>query len=625
MAEELAPGSYKIEDICKKDLILNIPLYQRGYRWTKSQIEKLLDDLSSFEGEEYTLQPIALKMERPNTYRVIDGQQRLTTIALILNACYNDTSLINKIKPKGKENWAGLDQQFITNAQEIIHDWQASHQSALDTLKKKLQKAAMLVYILEDVQPSASSSHEITRQETEFFSKINSGKIPLTNSEIIKALFVKILSDTQEKRTLLRQWEDIENDLQDDNLWLFISNNTKKADTRIDLLFELLKKSHEEIQKIKETKNSSYNLFLVYEDYLKQGNPETKVKNIWQEIQRYYSTLKYVYSNRALYHPFGYLMATDEKLAKICLKDLYKADKQAAEALIKAKIKAHVKNLVSDAKTPQLTQEELNLIKNFDFEKSKEKIKDILLLFNIITAIDMEGFRFPFAVYKKAEYDVEHIHARNTNLPTADKNCLKDWLETTNDEDIGPFITAYPHINPEKLKEEKQKFIKNPGNANNSTEALKSFALYGYLKEFIDNNDNNNPNEDTLQKFINCQKISDKEKYINDCAKETDVNDFGNLTLLNASINRSYGNDYFAQKQQTILKEDLKGTFILPCTKRIFLGHYTACEKIWNKTNKEEYIKTLIDTITNFVLKEEYIKKLIDTITNLVLEAKQNG
>ena len=132
--------------------------------------------------------------------------------------------------------------------------------------------------------------------------------------------------------------------------------------------------------------------------------------------------------------------------------------------------------------------------------------------------------------------------------------------------------------------------------------------MYGYLKEFIDNNDNNNPNEDTLQKFINCQKISDKEKYINDCAKETDVNDFGNLTLLNASINRSYGNDYFAQKQQTILKEDLKGTFILPCTKRIFLGHYTACEKIWNKINKEEYIKKLIDTITNFVL-----------------EAKQNG
>jgi uncharacterized protein with ParB-like and HNH nuclease domain len=84
-----------------------IPSYQRGYRWTKQQVEDLLNDLYSFskklnksEKEFYCLQPIIVrslnskeisqnglesKLDDNKWYEVIDGQQRLTTIRILIS------------------------------------------------------------------------------------------------------------------------------------------------------------------------------------------------------------------------------------------------------------------------------------------------------------------------------------------------------------------------------------------------------------------------------------------------------------------------------------------------------------------------------------------------------------
>jgi uncharacterized protein with ParB-like and HNH nuclease domain len=81
-----------------------IPSYQRGYRWTERQIEDLLEDINAFtpklidsSGNKtwYCLQPVVVKLcdEKTknenkligNWYEVIDGQQRLTSIFLIIH------------------------------------------------------------------------------------------------------------------------------------------------------------------------------------------------------------------------------------------------------------------------------------------------------------------------------------------------------------------------------------------------------------------------------------------------------------------------------------------------------------------------------------------------------------
>ncbi len=68
--------------------MFRIPSFPRGYRWGRLEVEALLDDLWSFcqskqKGDFYCLQPIALREEK-GEYIVLDGQQRLTTIFLLL-------------------------------------------------------------------------------------------------------------------------------------------------------------------------------------------------------------------------------------------------------------------------------------------------------------------------------------------------------------------------------------------------------------------------------------------------------------------------------------------------------------------------------------------------------------
>ena len=69
-----------------------VPDYQRGYRWGENEVKQLLDDIDENRKKNekergqnnYYLQPIVLK-EKGENYELIDGQQRLTTLYLILN------------------------------------------------------------------------------------------------------------------------------------------------------------------------------------------------------------------------------------------------------------------------------------------------------------------------------------------------------------------------------------------------------------------------------------------------------------------------------------------------------------------------------------------------------------
>ncbi len=74
-----------------------VPIYQRNYAWTKDEIEQLLNDIndidSSFEGK-YYLGSLIVNQLGANYYDVIDGQQRLTTLFLMLSFL-NDSS-VNK-------------------------------------------------------------------------------------------------------------------------------------------------------------------------------------------------------------------------------------------------------------------------------------------------------------------------------------------------------------------------------------------------------------------------------------------------------------------------------------------------------------------------------------------------
>jgi beta-mannanase len=85
-------------------------------------------------------------------------------------------------------------------------------------------------------------------------------------------------------------------------------------------------------------------------------------------------------------------------------------------------------------------------------------------------------------------------------------------------------------------------------------------------------------------------------------------NDIRNVTLLNADINRGYGNITFMQKRKTIIEREGNGLFIPLCTKNVFLKYYYNPEQSenrnwlrWSEQDREDYINSMQNIIETFL------------------------
>jgi uncharacterized protein with ParB-like and HNH nuclease domain len=86
-------SEYPVKKIFSDDFVFTIPLYQRAYAWTTEESEELLQDLlmaiGSYEKPVEDLPPyflgsiMLIKDDEPDA-EVIDGQQRLTTLTMLL-------------------------------------------------------------------------------------------------------------------------------------------------------------------------------------------------------------------------------------------------------------------------------------------------------------------------------------------------------------------------------------------------------------------------------------------------------------------------------------------------------------------------------------------------------------
>ena len=216
-----------------------IPTYQRGYRWTQDEVEKLLNDIYEFSTDEtnsseyYCLQPIVVKKTEEGWYRIVDGQQRITTISLILDfiseeLSQNESKITINYEEVTDNN---LDQYYKRKANEVIKNWKNSE--AKNKLKESLLYYTKVIW------------YELDKDEEEHkvFERLNVGKIPLTSAELIKAALLNSKNFTRDselsKIQLALQWDEVEHTLQDDAFWCFLSNDTDKTSTRIDRIFEL--------------------------------------------------------------------------------------------------------------------------------------------------------------------------------------------------------------------------------------------------------------------------------------------------------------------------------------------------------------------------------------------------
>ena len=533
--------------------------YQRGYKWTATEVRQLLDDLNEFEPKEnefYCLQPIIIKVDNDKK-ELIDGQQRCTTIYLILqylgqhlfDITYQtreqSAEFLTKIATLGiSGEWNDLvasysekdnvDNYHFFQAYRTIQDWFAekSEDEKNRFLEKLLSKTKVIWY-------------EVTGEidSIELFTRINSNKIPLTEAELIKALFLIALTDASTRRewVVAQQWDTTENELEESEFWYFIAANTPPA-TPIDYIFSL-----SEVVKKQENYQGEYPIFNAYYNAFKNvENKKQWVETQWNEVRNNFLTLKEWFKDFEYYHLVGALIHLGYNINTIFDLKLQSNSKTAFKEALKAEFAKIIGSFG-------------NNLENVYYSSGKER--KALLLFNIISILQSEekAYRFPFNKFKTMNWDIEHIHAIATD--TNNKAVQKAWLEENKN-----YIT-----DDETLAKKIQDIL--------SLKEIKEEELSSLVEEVT--------------------------KYLSEKGFDNDnINDLSNLTLLDSGTNRSYKNIIFPLKRMRIIEEDKKGTFIPLCTKNVFQKYYTPKANnlsIWSKDDKENYRQSIITTFNTFV------------------------
>jgi hypothetical protein len=550
-----------------------IPKYQRGYRWTSKQVEELLKDIDCFtpsndEGKNswYCLQPLVVKQGENNEgWRLIDGQQRLTSIKLILhylNQQYVEskrkTIFSIEYETRGKDNdWLSIvddkknsekniDFAHIYSAYQNIKSWFENKGESYDTFKFSSKLLSDCKFIWYDIDQNGQNKDE----EEDVFIRLNDGKIPLTNSELIKALFLNssnFAKDKNEEEIQLRQleisslWDIIEQELSNDEFWYFINGKENIVRPRMEYIFDVIAKKPHNVDDKEFTFRYFQTKFVNNE--LKATNKVEFVKQEWENILNTYLILREWFKDNYYYHSIGYLLCVNYKVADL-LSEYRENDKDFFKNTLIEKIQEVIR---WDGKEEIKYRDKLG------------RVSKILLLHNVVTMLNQknETARFPFSYYIQMDkYDIEHIHPQNPKVPDdADKR--KDWLS---EKTI--------HILDKGLLDQINKFEKFDDEA-----------------EF--------------------QKISDEvETYFADGIDDVSVDALSNICLLDAHTNRSYHNEFFPEKRIKIIREDQEGTFIPVCTKRVFQKYYTEKPSnmtFWNKTDREAYLDDIKTVLRNYL------------------------
>ncbi len=562
----------------------NIPDYQRGYKWGKDNVEKLLDDIDNFKKDKndnkfYCMQTLTIVEDKEKEcFNVVDGQQRLTTLVVLLSYLKQNDLVKEKLMYSIREDTEIFIKDYIVNneleKEYINNTWdnflkknkEKDHQDiyylflAYKTIKnwfedpnKNIDKENFTDKLLNNVKFIINNIKE-KGKEIDLFTNLNTGKVSLDGADLIRAL---IITNTSKEKMDINDFSDLE--LKD-----IIQLNEYRV--RIGLEIDELSKwwNQKNVQyyfsfannkdKTNKTKtiNFDYNKYpidFLYKLYtLKEGkeeitielfeNPKKNGKNyktLYNSLILLHRTMVEWYEDCKIYHLVKYVLTYSEKYNFKDLFDKWNEDNINRESFIKY-LKEEVKSIIEKEKDKEYDKDVYAKITdtevNYDWFEDKDKLKKILILLDIIQIINSNNSKIKFL---KANYfdinneDIEHIFPQT---PINEKNlkCLNEYIQLLENKGLS-----------EKTKIKKIQQIK--GNIKGN---IKSNKLTKETKENI-------------------------QKEINDILKdEININSIGNLCLLDKKINRSYGNDFYTIKRQIIIKNMKEGNFIRQHTMNCF-------------------------------------------------------
>lgn len=630
-----------------KDYRFFIPDYQRGYRWTAREVTDLLEDVKDFyenkedeTDEYYPLQPLVVKERKLSepagktderilytifglegdtgecVYEVIDGQQRLTTIYLLLQ-CLGRKDLVYTIRYQTRPETA----KFLDNAKENLAEYLLKQQVEADdipTLETVIQERwgkfvqgpgkevnnidtfhMFTAYLTIDLwfQRHAELNTDegffhtlkdkvkfIWYQDTQkdnakqVFQNLNSGKTQLTNAELIKGLFVQSLKHEHpqmpelQQKDFAQEWDQIEQQLGDDAFWFFLSNekDATRYETRIDLLFELKVGPDKE----KRDRLRTYRHF---------GNlPSVDLPTAWEEAKRLFLQLREWYEHPGWYHLIGFILNVGIK----SIPQLIDLSKEKTKSEFGETLKEVIREkLASKGKEGQFMYDLEALV----YGQTNDQIHHLLLLHNLLTYQASEvGLRFPFQKFKTQKWSLEHIHPQNPK---------PEELDT-----IGKF---------RKWWQGQKAAFEAWTSREEAAKKLEQTCM--------------NSDVEVEDEPLSPEQIEQRDKLLSQVEETFQTHHISNLLLLDRDTNSSLGNQNFAEKRKLILEKEQKGEipFLPICTRYGFLKYYTheaASLAEWTAQDQQAYLADLTRKLEPYLPKSAPEKADSGDKTDIITE-----
>jgi hypothetical protein len=552
-SDDADPSPRSIQDLRGKFFV--VPGYQRGYRWGKEEVKALLNDLRDFldnpardRSSYYCLQPLVVKRQenRPEvSWEVVDGQQRLTTLSLILQFLTSESPFQISYEtregsaeflkaPNEKAAGRYIDYHFIWQAHIAVRDWLAGEKRDPRQFADDISNTVRIIwYALAK-----------TEKSVDVFTRLNAGKIPLTDAELIRALFLR--SGQSRRLEMALEWDFMERALQSDDFWYFLQPAGSDRPNRIEIIFDLVAKVGKNARD-----HATFEYF-----YSRLGpqvqaleSQEDRVETLWKAVKQMFEILDEWYQDRGLYHLTGYLIAQCGSIEQLLnlLKDSNTKTKFKSK-LVTAIRDAVVKDEAVDGAIRKLSYKELG------------KTRRTLLLFNIATLLaqSASNMRFSFHQFKAEDWDVEHVHSVASDPPDKQQDQV-NWLH-----EMRVYLQPASEVQTQIDQQ-----LDSPSWDIDGFERLYDLILSNFAEDQAEGADNG----------------------------------IGNLVLLDQRTNRGYKNVPFPVKRKKILALDNEGQFVPLCTRNAFLktySHTIDTPMRWGVADRNAYQSEMIRTLERF-------------------------
>lgn len=559
-----------------------IASYQRGYRWGQHEVRQLLDDIKANAdsarqerrtASDYYLQPVVVLPRGKNVWELVDGQQRLTTLYLIAkylgtrlpdakveytlsyetrNQEHNDSwrflETLEAQRPEARR--ANIDFHHMALAYDTIEGWFGEQANPGKAATDMFTALSEWVYVIWYQAPDETNPNDL-------FTRLNRDRIPLTDSELIKALILSKsgAADGQAGRQeeIAAQWDVFEHELRDEQFWAFLTGSTQRRPTHIDFLFESMTPAADSRARPR------YWTF----EHIRDEVDTRGAAALWRDVVARHGLLAGWFQDRELYHRIGYLVAIGASVPELIKESSSQTHSSFRETLVHR-----------TRRRLNLTSDEVSLLK---YGEKDQKCTEVLLLMNVETVLGSSdpGARFSFHAYARDGWSLEHIHAQNPEALKQEKQ-RRDWLEA--------------HV--KKIRSMSWTPELQPA-ADNVVAQIDAHLARARKADDIGF-------QDIMERVFSLFGAAEARE------SEEGLHGLGNLALLQRDFNSKLNNAVFALKRERIVELDEAGAYILPCTRNVFLKYYTATEdqqlSLWSPQDQTHYYERLLDAVGPFLI-----------------------